>query len=106
PMCLIADGCRRFEGGDVEGGLAAITRGNDALLTGLDFDPLGRAITGSHVLIPQALSETHAGRHEAALRTVQRLDALSPEALSDVAGDAAYVLPRARPAVHDRDALR
>jgi DNA-binding NarL/FixJ family response regulator len=105
PLHTIADGYRDFEAGDVDGGLAAIARGADTLLTALDYDPLGRAIVGAHVLIVRALAEVHGGRVEAALRTVRRLDALSPEPFSDVAADAAYVLARAGAAVQDREAL-
>ena len=104
PMHAFVDGYRAFEDGDVEGGLAAMASGTDALLTEFDFDPLGRAVTAAHVLYIRALSEAHGGRPEAALQTVRRLDVLSPEPFSDVAVDAAYVLARAGAAAGDREA--
>jgi len=103
-MLAIVNGYRAFEQGDVEAGLADLAAGADAMLTEFDFDPLGRAVTGAHVLIIQAVCEAHAGRADAALRTVRRLDALAPEPYSDVAADAAYVLARAGAAAGDREA--
>src|SRR6185437_1716738 len=77
-MVAVVEGYRRFEGGD-GGGLASVAEGTDRLLGQFDFDPLGRAVTASHVLNIRALAEVHAGRPSAALRTVQRIDALAPE---------------------------
>lgn len=45
----VADGVRRFEGGDVAGGLAAHEAATARILTELDFDPLGRAVAGSRL---------------------------------------------------------
>jgi DNA-binding NarL/FixJ family response regulator len=104
PMHAITDGYRAFESGDVEGGLSALTAGTDGLLVAFDFDPLGRAVAAAHVLSARALCEVHGGRPEAALQTIRRLDALSPEPFSDVAADSAYVLARAGAATGDRDA--
>ena len=94
-MVEAADGYRRFEAGDVAGGLAAIAAGTAGILGELDFDPLGRAVAGSRILRAQALAEAHAGRLAAALETVRRLDVLSPEPFNDVSADLAYVLARA-----------
>jgi DNA-binding CsgD family transcriptional regulator len=101
PMHAIADGYRAFERGDVDGGLALLTAGSDELLVAFDFDPLGRAVAAAHVLSARALCELHGGRPEAALQTIRRLDALSPEPFSDVAADSAYVLARAGAATGD-----
>ena len=106
PMHAIIDGYRAFELGDVDGGLALLTSGSDAMLTEFDFDPLGRAVTGAHVLDVRAMCEVHGGRPDAALQTIRRLDALSPEPFSDVAADSAYVLARAGAATGDREAQR
>ena len=106
PMHAIIDGYRAFELGDVDGGLALLTSGSDAMLTEFDFDPLGRAVTGAHVLDVRAMCEVHGGRPDAALETIRRLDALSPEPFSDVAADSAYVLARAGAATGDREAQR
>ncbi|WP_028065655.1 helix-turn-helix transcriptional regulator [Solirubrobacter soli] len=103
-MLAIVDGYREFEQGDAEGGLAMLAAGTDAMLTEFDFDPLGRAVTGAHVLNVRAVCEAHAGRAAAALRTVRRLDALAPEPFSDVAADSAYVLARAGAAAGDDEA--
>jgi DNA-binding CsgD family transcriptional regulator/tetratricopeptide (TPR) repeat protein len=104
-MVDVADGYRRFEVGDVEGGLAALENGTDRLLTDLDFDPLGRAVTASRILLTRALAEVHGGRPEAALQTVGRLDSLSPEPFNDVAADLAYVLARGAAAVGNGEVL-
>ncbi len=104
PIHAIADGYRAFESGDVDGGLAPLTAGTDELLVAFDFDPLGRAVTAAHVLSARALCEVHGGRPDAALQTIRRLDALSPEPFSDSAADSAYVLARAGAAVGDREA--
>jgi hypothetical protein len=104
-MIATADGYRRFEAGDVEAGLDSLTEATDRLLGQFDFDPLGRAITASHVLNIRALAEVHGGRAAAALRTVQRIDALAPEPYSDVAADLVYVLARAGAALGDAGAL-
>jgi len=100
-----AHGCRRFESGDVEGGLTALTAGADRLLAELDMDPLGRAVVASRVLNHRAAAEVHAGRPEAALETVRRLDILAPEPFNDVAPDLVYVLARAGAELGDRDAV-
>src|SRR4051812_16086123 len=89
------EGYRRFERGDVEAGLALLVRGSDGILGAFDFDPLGRAVTASHVLHVRLLAEVHGGRPAAALRTVERLDRLAPEPYSVMAADAAYALARA-----------
>jgi DNA-binding CsgD family transcriptional regulator len=104
-MVAVVEGYRGFEAGGVEAGLAALCEGTDRLLTQFDFDPLGRAITASHVLNIRTLAEVHGGRPAAALRTVQRIDALAPEPYSDVAADLAYVLARAGAALGDDAAL-
>jgi DNA-binding CsgD family transcriptional regulator len=103
-MVVVVDAMRRFERGDVDAGLAEVTRGTDDLLTEYDFDPLGRAVTAAHVLHPRALAEVHGGRPEAALLTLARLDALAPEPFNDVAADLAYVRARAADAIGDADA--
>ena len=94
-MVAVAEGYRRFEAGDVEAGLDEIAAGTDRILTDLDFDPMGRAVTASRILLALALTEVHGGRPEAALRTVRRLDLLAPEPFNDVSADLAYVLARA-----------
>ncbi|HEX6024438.1 MAG TPA: LuxR C-terminal-related transcriptional regulator, partial [Solirubrobacter sp.] len=104
PMHAIADGYGAFESGDVDSGLALLSAGTDELLTAFDFDPLGRAVAASHVLNARALCEVHGGRPEAALQTIRRLDALSPEPFSDTAADTAYILARAGAATGDGDA--
>jgi DNA-binding NarL/FixJ family response regulator len=106
PLLSIADGYRRFERGELKAGHEAITQDTDRLLAQFDFDPLGRAVTTSHVLIVRALAEVHGGRPTGALRTVRRIDAVAPEPYSDVAADLAYVLARAGAALGDRDALQ
>ena len=104
PMHAVVDGYRAFEAGDLDGGLALLTTGTDALLVEFDFDPLGRSTAAAHVLNARALCEVHGGRPEAALRTIRRLDSLSPEPFSDVATDSAYVLARAGAMTGDREA--
>jgi len=91
----MVEGYRRFEHGDIDGGLAMIVRGSDAILGAFDFDPLSRAVTAAHVLHVRLLAEVHGGRPEAARRTVERLDRLAPEPYSVMAADAAYALGRA-----------
>jgi DNA-binding CsgD family transcriptional regulator/tetratricopeptide (TPR) repeat protein len=104
-MTSAVDAIRRFEDGDVDGALADLARATDQLLTEYDFDPLGRAVTAAHILQPRALAEAHAGRFDAALLTLARLDALAPEPFSDVAADMAYARARAGAGLGDRDAL-
>jgi DNA-binding CsgD family transcriptional regulator len=104
-MAVTVDAMRRFEHGDVESGLADLTRGTDQLLTEYDFDPLGRAVTAAHILQPRALAEVHAGHFDAALLTLARLDTLAPEPFNDVSADLAYVRARAAAGLGDRDAL-
>jgi len=101
----MADGYRRFELGEVDDGLATATLGGEGILTELDYDPVGRAVTASHILRLRALAEAHSGRFEEALRTVKRLDALSPEPFNDVAPDLAYVLARCAVGLDDREVL-
>jgi DNA-binding CsgD family transcriptional regulator len=105
PMVSVADGYRRFERGEVEPGLEAIATGTDGVLTAFDFDPLRRSWVADHLLQARAESELHGGRPAAAVRTVRRLDALSPEPFSDVAADLAYVLARAGAELDDPDLL-
>lgn len=104
-IVAIVDGYRRFERGDVEDGIAAIAGGTDRLLSEFDFDPLGRAVNASHVLVVRALAEAHGGQPVAAIGTVRRLDTLSPEPYSDVAADLAYVLARAAVDLGDGDVM-
>jgi DNA-binding CsgD family transcriptional regulator len=104
-MEVVVDAMCRFERGDVDGGLSDMARGTDQLLTEYDFDPLGRAVTAAHILDPLALAEVHAGRFEAALLTLARLDTLAPEPFNDVAADLAYVRARAAVGLDDRAGL-
>ena len=59
----------------------------------------------SRVLTARALAEVSVGRSDAAVRTVRRLDAVSPEPFNDVAADLAYVLARAAAALGDPDLM-
>jgi DNA-binding CsgD family transcriptional regulator/tetratricopeptide (TPR) repeat protein len=95
PFATMIAGWRRFEGGDVDGGLADIVAGSDEMLVRFDFDPLGRTVTVTHVLAGRAIAEIHAGRPEAAVATVRRIDALGHAPYGDAAADLAYVLARA-----------
>jgi DNA-binding CsgD family transcriptional regulator len=95
PLVETVEGYRRFERGEVEAGLAGVTRGSDGILGAFDFDPIGRAVTASHVLHVRLMTEVHAGRVEETRRTVDRLDRLAPEPYSVMAADAAYALARA-----------
>ena len=90
----IADGYRAFEHGDVDGGLADVDARHRRAAHRVRLRP-ARA-RGHRRARPhrRALAELHGGRPEAALRTVRRLDALSPEPFSDVAADTRV---RARP---------
>lgn len=101
----VAEGYRRFESGDVDRGVAEIGAASDRILTDLDFDPLGRAVAASRILPLLALTQVHGGLHEAAMRTVRRLDALSPEPFNDVSADLALVLARAAAAIGDGDTM-
>ena len=101
----LAEGQRRFEGGDAAGGLAAIRTATAGILTELDFDPLGRAVVGSRILRAQALAEAHGGQPDAALGTVRQLDVLSPEPFNDVSADLAYVVARAGAALGSASVL-
>ena len=95
PFATMVAGWRRFEAGDVDGGLADIVAGSDEMLVRFDFDPLGRTVTVTHVLAGRAIAEIHAGRPEAAVATVRRIDALGHAPYGDAAADLAYVLARA-----------
>jgi DNA-binding CsgD family transcriptional regulator len=99
-----ANGIRRFEGGE-PGALESIQAGVDGLLAELDFDPIGLAVVGGHVLGLRAVEEAHGDRPGDALRTVERLDAIVAERYHDVAADSAYVLARAGAALGDAAAL-
>jgi DNA-binding CsgD family transcriptional regulator/tetratricopeptide (TPR) repeat protein len=95
PLARMIAGWRRFEHGDVEGGLADIVSGSDEMLDRYDLDPLGRTVILTHILAGRALAESHAGRHEAAVATLRRIDALGHAPYGDAAADLAYVLARA-----------
>jgi DNA-binding CsgD family transcriptional regulator len=95
PMAAVAEGYLQFEAGEVDEGLRRVAAGTDTILTEFDFDRLGRAVAASRILLAQALMEVHGDRPEAALRTVRRLDTLSPEPFNDVAADLVYILARA-----------
>ncbi len=103
-LARFVEGYRRFEHGDPDA-LAMLVRAGDELLTAFDYDPLGRGLMASHTFTLRAMAEVHGGRPEAALRTVRRIDTLSPQPFSDAAADLAYVQARAGAATHDREAL-
>jgi DNA-binding CsgD family transcriptional regulator len=94
PLAALVDGWRRFERGD-DSAFADIVGNSDDMLARFDFDPLGRAVAVTHILAGRALAESHAGRHEAAVATVRRIDAVAQAPYGDAAADLAYVLARA-----------
>lgn len=95
PLATMIAGWRRFEHGDVEGGLAEIVQGSDEMLDHYDLDPLGRTVILTHILTGRALAESHGGRPADAVATVRRIDALGHAPYGDAAADLAYVLSRA-----------
>jgi len=100
-MATMIDGYRRFERGEVEGGLARMVEGSERLFAEIDFDPLFRAVVASRVLGLRALAEALGGHAAEALRSLQRVDELCPEPFNDMATTLVYVLARAATEVGD-----
>jgi DNA-binding CsgD family transcriptional regulator/tetratricopeptide (TPR) repeat protein len=92
-MAMIA-AWRRYERGD-DSAVDDIVTASDQLLARFDYDPLGRAVTVTHVLAGRAQAEVRAGRRDAAIATVRRIDAAAHAPYGDAAADLAYVLARA-----------
>ena len=95
PFATMIDAWRRFERGDGDDALADIVKSSDELLARFDYDPLGRTVTLTHVLAGRVVAEIHAGRTEAAIATLRRIDAAAQAPYGDAAADLAYVLARA-----------
>jgi DNA-binding CsgD family transcriptional regulator/tetratricopeptide (TPR) repeat protein len=95
PFATMIDAWRRFERGDGDDALDDIVKSSDELLARFDYDPLGRTVTLTHVLAGRVVAEIHAGRTEAAMATLRRIDAAAQAPYGDAAADLAYVLARA-----------